>query len=153
MARSTIRGSRNSISRDARQAFQIEGLGEIVDKLAAIVDAPTAREAKEVYYEGGKILADQARANAPYDPDRKKGTHLRDAIFVTRGDESKPDVLVGVRYNQPRGAPHGHLLEYGTAKMKAQPFFRPAMTQTGRVIASTIKTGLLRVIEKSAAKK
>jgi HK97 gp10 family phage protein len=142
---SVIRGSRNSISGSARKAFGIEGLKEIQDKLKTKIDDVTGQKVKDLVYENGVILRDRARANAPYDPGRKKGTHLRDAIFVSRGDPDKADVLVGVRYRVP-GAPHAHLVEYGTSKMQARPFFRPAMAQTGQQIASNIKTGLLKIL-------
>ena len=34
-------------------------------------------------------------------------------------------------------APHAHLIEFGTANMKAQPFFRPAFDETRREIVVT----------------
>lgn len=149
-SKSVASGSRNSISKDARKAFQIEGLEEIQARLAKIINGVTGKEAKQTYYEGGKLLRDQAVYNAPYDPGRKKGTHLRDAIFVSWGDDNKPNVLVGVRYN-PKGAPHAHLVEYGTVKMSPSPYFRPAVGQTASVIAATIKNGLQAIIEKYSA--
>jgi HK97 gp10 family phage protein len=149
--RSVVSGSRSTIGGAARKAFAIEGFKELQDKFAAVIDAPSAKEAKQLYYEQGRILRNQARENAPYDPGRKKGTHLKDAIFVSAGPEEKPDVLVGVRYKAP-GAPHAHLVEFGTSKMPANPFFRKAIAQAGPTIASNIKSGLIQIIEKAAKK-
>lgn len=146
--RSVISGSRNSISRDARKAFQIEGIDEILDNVSRVIDGVSGKKAKEVYYEGGKILRDAARRNAPYDPGRKRGTHLRDAIFVDEGPENKPNALVGVRYN-PGGAPHAHLVEYGSSRSQAQPYFRPAIVSAGPRIGETIKKGLRKIIEEA----
>lgn len=145
--RSVISGSRNSISGDARKAFQIEGLDEIQRKLGDIIDAVNGKKVKEVYLEGAIILRDEAKKNAPYDPKRKSGTHLRDAIFAARGDDNKPNVLVGVRY---KSAPHAHIVEYGSVKTSAHPYIRPAIAATGSKIASTINDGLLDIIEDAA---
>lgn len=137
--------SRPSVSREAAKAFRIEGIAEIQANIAKVMNRAVGTAAKDVYYRAGVILRDRARANAPYDPGRKKGTHLRDAIFCGRGDPTKPNVLVGVRYKVP-GAPHAHLVEFGTSKWAGKPYFRPALAQSGPQIASTIKDGLLKII-------
>ena len=152
-----ISGSRRSVTGEARKALQIEGLEEIHDRLAAIKNAVTGRQVKDVYYAAGRRLRDRARANAPYDPGRKKGIHLRDAIFVDWGEENKPNVLVGVRYGLAdltgygiipgTGAPHAHLVEYGSARTSAHPYMRPAIAQEASAIANDIKQGLLKIIE------
>lgn len=153
MPRSVISGNRNSISRDARRAFHIEGLKEIQENLSKVVSASTGRQMKEVYYDAGVMLRDQARANAPYDDERKRGTHLKDAIFVDWGVDSKPNVLVGVSYGLRgrKGAPHAHLIEYGWInragrRESGKPFMRPAIASTGPRIADHIKNGFLEII-------
>lgn len=152
MARAPISGSRGALSGAARKGFAIEGLKEIQDRLSKILNETTGREAKRVYLGGGIILRDQVRRNAPYDPKRKKGVHLRDAIFAAAGPEDIPNVLVGVRIGRryQGGAPHAWLVEYGSSRSRAQPYFRPALTQTGPKIGRTIKDGLLEIIAKHA---
>lgn len=151
MARAPISGSRQSISGAARKGFAIEGLKEIQDKLSKIVNEVTGREMKRVYLDAGKELRDQIRRNAPYDPKRKKGVHLRDAIFANAGPENIPNVLVGVRIGRKYrgGAPHAWLIEYGSSRSRAQPYLRPALSQKGPQIGRTIKDGLLDIIAKN----
>jgi HK97 gp10 family phage protein len=141
-----IRGSRNSVGRDAKNAMRVDGLKEIVKALEGIVDQATGARMKEVYYEAGVIFRDEARTRAPFDPKRKKGTHLRDAVFVSRGPAHLPDVLVGVRYF-PQGAPHGHLVEYGSATREAHPFIRPAAVAVGPRVAEKISSGLIQIVD------
>lgn len=145
--RRIISASKSTISAETRKAFQIEGLDEILARLSKIMDGMTGKEAKTVYYHAGILLKNQMVANAPYDPGRKKGIHLRDAIFCGRGDENKPHVLVGVNYKK---APHAWLVEYGSHRWQGKPYVRPAITQTGSRIGSTIKEGLIAIIEKHA---
>jgi HK97 gp10 family phage protein len=128
------------------QSSGFVGQREVIAKLKEVINATNAREVKQVYYEAGTILRDQIRANAPYDPKRKSGTHLRDAVFVDEGREDAPDVLVGVNY---RKAPHAHLVEFGSVKTAAKPYFRPAISQSIPRITQKIKDGLLAVIAKA----
>jgi HK97 gp10 family phage protein len=139
------------------QSSGFQGQREVIEKLKEIMNETTAREVKQVYYEAGTILRDQARANAPRSKTRTKGTHLADAIFVDMGRDDDPNVLVGVRYS-PNGAPHAHLVEYGrqlknaefgSEKVAARPYFRPAISQTIPLITQKIKDGLLAVIAKA----
>jgi HK97 gp10 family phage protein len=123
-----------------------QGQRAVIAKLKEIMNATNAREVKQVYYEAGTILRDQIRANAPRSTTRKSGTHLADAVFVNWGRDDAPDVLVGVNYKK---APHAHWLEYGNARTAAQPYMRPAISQTVPRIAQKIKDGLLAVIAKA----
>lgn len=127
--------------------LKVEGVKELQDQLGKIIDRATGTKAKDVYYRAGALLRDQARRNAPYDPGRKKGTHLRDAIFCDWGDPGRSSALVGVRYKMP-GAPHAHLVEFGTQRWSGHPFFRPAIAQTTPRISETIAAGLSDIITK-----
>lgn len=142
MARAAV--TQNSINRTARTSFQLDGVAEIQERLSRIIDATTGREIKEVYLEGAKILADEARHRAPLGPTGR----LKRAIFAARGDENKPNALAGVNY---KIAPHAHFTEYGTVKMSARPYFRPAIATSKTAIASTIIKGFQKVIEKHGA--
>lgn len=148
MARTVIGGNRNSISRDLRNALRVEGLKETVQKLERIVDAATGREMKQVYYAAGKEFRDEAKTLAPFDPERKEGTHLRDAIFVSWGKDEEPNVLVGVRTSGESSAPHAHFLEYGWEDGEAQPFMRPAAAAAAPRITKIIGGGLIKIVER-----
>jgi HK97 gp10 family phage protein len=139
MARSIIGGSANSLSRDARKAFKVEGLDEILANMSKVLNKTSGAEAKEVYLAAALKLRDKARQNV-----NVVTGNLRRGIFAARGDENKSNALVGVNY---RIAPHAHLVEYGTVRMAARPYLRPALTMTGPEIARMIREGLLKIIE------
>jgi len=139
-------GGRNSIGRDIKGFFKAEGFAQAAKALDGVVDAVVGARMKDVYYEAGVIYRDEAIRLAPYDPDRKEGVHLNEAIFVSRGRESEPNVLVGVRYF-PGGAPHAHLQEYGWAEGQAQPYMRPAGQNVGGQVAEVIRDGLIEIVE------
>lgn len=146
-----------SLQRGARGASSFKGVREVQDNLARVIDATSGKKVKEVYMQAGEILKDQAMRNAPYDPKRETGFHLRDAIFVDEGAAEKSNVLVGVQSvlrgtKKTARAPHAHLMEFGFHQRDGkfnpgQPFMRPAIASSKAAIRETIKRGLLKVIE------
>ncbi len=134
--------TRNSVNRDLQKALRFEGMGEVLANLSNVIDKTTGKAAKEVYIKAAMKLRNQARANAP-----AKTGKLKESIFAARGDENKPNALVGVNY---KIAPHAHLVEYGTVRAPAHPFLRPAVSQTVPEMRTIIETGLRRIIEDAA---
>ncbi len=133
---------RNSINRTAQKALRFEGMDEILQNLSNVIDKTTGKAVKEVYLKAGLRLRDQARSRVPV----KTGA-LKEAIFAARGDENKPNVLVGVNYKK---APHAHLIEYGTVRAPAHPYLRPAVSASADEMRRIIESGLRRIIEDAA---
>ncbi len=124
----------------------ISGLDEILDNLANVIDKTAAEILKGVFMDAGKVLRDRAKANAPV----RTGL-LRSAIFAAPGRPDKSDVLVGVSRSKRKtgapSAPHGVLIEFGTVKMTARPFFRPAIDSTKSQMGKIIIDGVRQTIE------
>jgi HK97 gp10 family phage protein len=125
---------------------EIQGLDKLFRNLDLISAVPRTKEAKRIFHRAGLIVRRYARYFAPYDPGRKKGTHLRDAILVSDGPLLFSDVLVTVRYKRP-GAPHAHLLEFGTVKMAARPFMRPAAATAKSEVHDLLKKEILALVK------
>ena len=141
--------SGNSISRETRKAFQMQGLREALDNVAKVIDSVSGREVKELFFSAGEIIAVEIRNRAPVDTG-----NLRDAVFVGRGKMNRPDVLVGVGYGK---APHTHLIEYGTEQrfhkggkyvgyVSARPFIRPAIDASSQAVKREIMDGLRQIV-------
>mgnify|MGYP001609833769 CR=1 FL=1 len=132
---------------------KIVGLEELVGVFNALGAQVEEDKVYDVLMDAGDVVKDEVRSRAPYNPKRKKGTHLRDAVFVSEGDPSKwpggPNILVGV---SAKKAPHRHLVEYGTAKMAAKPYWRPGMRAAQEGVARTLKAGIGKLIDQVAAK-
>jgi len=125
---------------------EIKGLNELFRNLDLVGKVPNTKEAKRVFHKAGLVVRKYARFYAPYDKKRKKGTHLRDAILVSDGPLTFTDVLVTVRSKRP-GAPHAHLLEFGTVRNRAYPFMRPAAATARGEVAETLKKDILALIK------
>lgn len=82
-----------------------------------------------------KVIYDEVKLNtAPPRMGRVSG-NMHDAVYrVYSTSRSSPAVKVyhvGVNHSK---APHWHLLEYGTSRMRARPFIRPAFDHVQRAI-------------------
>lgn len=125
--------------------IELIGLPKLFSNLELLEKLPKTRQTKKVLHGAGLVVRKWARYYAPYDKNRKKGTHLRDAILVSDGPLAFTDVLVVVRYKRP-GAPHAHLPEFGTVKMAARPYMRPAAATARPEVEQIIHKELLSLI-------
>lgn len=153
--------------------FAIYGLPELFNKLNALGSVVEEEPVYSLLMRGGAIpLRDKARANAPYDPKRRRGVHLRDAIIAAYGDDSRsrsgPNVMAGV---DRKKAPHWAIVEYGTSRFVgrsfdplfgfsvererrniARPYWRPAVAEMKPTIASNWAAGLKQIITDTLAR-
>ena len=118
---------------------EIRGMTDLQRKLDALPEAVTAKLKKKIR-EGAFDIAEQAHFAAPV----VSGELRRSIDIVVRNQGF--DVYVVAN------APHAHLVEFGTVKSAARPFFYPAYKlQRPRVVRS-VKTELRRVLRAEAAK-
>jgi len=124
----------------------IAGMDRLMRNIKLVGEVPNTAAAKAVFHKAGLVVRKYAMYFAPYDPKRKKGTHLREAILVSDGPLAFTDVLVTVRYRRP-GAPHAHLIEFGTVKSGAHPFMRPAAATAAGEVQAIIHKELMPLIK------
>ena len=87
---------------------------------------------------------------------KKKGTvsvqyppgTLRRSLIATKGPANQRGVFIVARR---KIAPYAPWVEFGTSKMTARPFFRPALLQMASTYAADIAPGVKQVIETTAA--
>jgi HK97 gp10 family phage protein len=127
------------------------GIGKLQRRLAAIPKA--AKEATmPALLKQAEAMAETMRTLVPVDTG-----HLRDSITVTPGGEKTP------AYSQPGGASvvpenaaavtvgdhtvrYGHLVEYGTTKAHAHPFFWPAVRLHNKKAKAAIRRAIGKAI-------
>lgn len=154
---------------------KVEGLSQIHKALSELGRKVSNKIAVKAMREGGKIVREQARQNAPVlsqsTPYRRAGT-LKKAIksstkvlkngkigTVIRVKEltAKQIETFKVRSGKkgalnPKDPYYWRFLEFGTSKMPAKPFLRPAFEQSKEKAATEIITTLKRGIEEEAGK-
>lgn len=90
--------------------------------------------------QGVDRMRDSAKRRCPFGPTRERGIHLVETIKA-RMKKGFPE---GYVFCGGKEAPHAHLVENGTVRMRAQPFMRPAFDEN----VSTIKALHLREMRK-----
>lgn len=103
------------------------------DKITAEIE----KRAMDRLAKAGEIIAERARQNVPV-----KSGKLKASIRVTRlkGDP-KQNIRVYAGNRLKDGPFYAHMVEYGTVKMRARPFLRPALNASKAEIKSIVENG------------
>ncbi|MBQ0088117.1 MAG: HK97 gp10 family phage protein [Prevotellaceae bacterium] len=109
--------------------IQVQGENSIFDKLNKLSDTSKIEGAMN---NAVLRIERDAKINAPVDTGA-----LRNSIASTV--ETGSGVIEGIVYTPLEYAPY---VEYGTWKMKAQPFMGPALNQNRELIIDTLKEAL-----------
>lgn len=152
-------------------AYEIEGADEIMRKLRLLPERVARNAMRRALRKGANVIRDAARNNAKRfdDPESKEQIWKN---VTTQGGGRKmekqlggPVMRVGVmggakaRRNAGGGkaAPGGdtwywRLLEFGTSKMRAQPFLRPAAAEKAGTAFDKIISSMQTELDKEVAK-
>jgi HK97 gp10 family phage protein len=109
----------------------------VVDWSPDKITAEVEKKAMDRLQKAGEVVAKAARQKVPVDTGK-----LRETIRVTRlpGDP-KQDIRVYAGSRKKGEAYYAHMVEYGTVKMKAKPFLRPALNQSKTEIMNIMENG------------
>lgn len=144
---------------------RVEGLAELRKALLELPRELHKGALRSAVSASAKVVQDQAVVNARED----SGT-LRRAIYRTRSKEASSSVqeafIVGVRQGKKfqskrlrsggltanRDAFYWRFLEFGTVKMAAKPFLRPAFDETRQKAVEAMRVRLAAAIQRIALK-
>ena len=137
--------------------IKIEGLKELERKLLGMAPKLAKNGLRSAVAAGSRVIMAEARKNVPVDT----GT-LRRAIYMKQireqSSNSKQTYFVGVRRGKSeqkknRDGYYFGFVEFGTARMAAQPFLRPAFEAKKTDAVEVIKRRLAERVEKLAKEK
>lgn len=139
--------------------MELKGIDEILDSLNELPKAASVAVMRKAAVKALAPFVAVAQDLAP----RKSG-NLSDSVEVTtkikKSQRTRRDAEVTV-YAGPAGkqGAHGHLIEFGTSKMPAHPFVRPAWERTKELVVENFNREIwdallksIRSIRKRAAK-
>lgn len=120
--------------------IQITGLKEL-DRALQELAWPAARRAlRKGMRQGANVVRDEARAKAPID-----SGNLKRRIRTRERSEEAGNMRFDIEV--PRSAFYGRFLEYGTSKMAAKPFLRPAAEAKTEEAVTVMRDALSEAIE------
>jgi HK97 gp10 family phage protein len=151
--------------------IKVEGLKELQEALKALPAEIQKRPLRSAVSAGAKVIVDEAKRRAP----QGETGNLRKALYRYRSRSQsgtgKETFLVGVRkgkkqyadtaknrrlsrvgkkYTVEGEAFYWRFLEFGTSKMAARPFLRPAFESKKMEALDTIKKKLAEAIDRTA---
>ena len=142
--------------------ISVTGLAELEKRMLAFPDKIARNIIARALSKGAAIIRDEARQIAPRDTGEmardimiKKARTERGSslltfqVFVRTGKKSR---LAGKKRNVSRDSFYWRFVEFGTAKMAAKPFMRPAFERMKVQAVEAIRDSLADNIEKEAAK-
>ena len=151
--------AKTAVTLPALKKSGIAGIKEMRDTVGHIITVVQGEALKKTFREAGELLRAALIENAPGPSLGNKafpaGT-LKAGMFIADGPPTKSNILVGVRGSmggnkKSRGAAYlGIWHEFGTVKMKPNPFFRRSINQMKSPMASIIAHGIRATVEKAA---
>lgn len=129
--------------------LNIEGAKELEKKLLSFEPKLGKKIIRQALRSGAKLILAEAKANVPVDTGA-----LRDSLKVRamRKRKHRYGVMVQTSEGWFKGEQfYGAFVEFGTDKMAAQPFVRPAFDSEKEAAEKTIVDGIRQGIEQVGA--
>lgn len=118
------------------ELFQLNGAKELESVLKELPSKVGYKALLAASRSGGAVVKKEMKARAPYNPKRKKGTHLRDTIRVQKKHRTNDLVLVG----PTKEAPHAQLFTHGSGPRK---FKKPHSVKLGGQVVKVTHSGTM----------
>ncbi len=155
-----------------RETFKIEGLAELGKALRELPERVARNGLRVSVYAGAKVVRDEARARAPkaaqsLGPNQPPPGTLKRSVIMKHIPElsslTRQTFFVTVRHgkkyrkqgkkgNLSQDAWYWRFVEFGTRKMRARPFLRPALEAKRREAGQAMKDRLSERIRMEANK-
>lgn len=130
----------------ARKNFEVENAQALRDTLLALDTVASESVLRQAAVAGAREILAEVKLRAPVDKgiyEGKQGPHppgfLRGHIIIAYDDEvSVPGRIASYLVTWSKEAFYGRFLEFGTSKMAAQPFLRPAFEAKKAAAAAAV---------------
>ena len=152
------------------ESVQVQGLDQLAEALRALPQRVARNGLRAAVYAGAKVIRDEAKLHAPVatgnlGPNQPPPGTLKRSVIMKQIPElsgaQKQTFFVTVRHgkkyrkqgkkgNLSQDAWYWRFVEFGTVKMSAQPFLRPAFDMRKNDALQAIKTRLAQRIEQAA---
>lgn len=144
--------------------FQVDGLRELGLRMQGLKADMAGKIARQAVAAGAGVVRAAARKGAPVDTGnlkaavimkrmRKPENGLTEQYIVTPRKGKASDVIAAKRGTGKLGkdAYYAHMVEFGTVKMPAQPFMRPALEQNTQRATDAMVKRLRKRLDKVGA--
>jgi len=130
--------------------IEIKGIDELLKNLRKLPERVQNRVVVGAIRASAKPLISEARARVPVNTG-----NLKKSIGVTKRRSKNKNIIhfsVSPRKGGKYNGFYGHFLEFGTSKMSARPFLRPAFEAKGEETIEAAKQYMAKRIDKELSK-
>jgi HK97 gp10 family phage protein len=125
--------------------FKVGGIVQTTRALDRLSDSLKGKAMDKTLLKEAETIAEDARGRAPLGPTG----NLKRSLHAKMLDDKSGFPKIAIAAVDRKIAPHAHLVEFGTCKMSARPFFRPAVdVYSGKVIGN-VKNGVEGLIKRA----
>lgn len=124
----------------ANLSIRVEGAEKLRAQMKSLSDTVAGQVLADAAFLGGHVVRSDASRRAPI-----KTGNLRASMTVESVSSSRDHAEVAV--GPSRHAPYGIFVEFGTRRMSAQPYLRPALDANRGRVRSEIGQALKRALE------
>ncbi len=131
-------------------SIKIEGVKEVrlvIDKIGKEIED----KLQPALHKGAEIVAQKATSNIERKTKPKTG-RLASSMVVKDMPYNDFMPLVAIAAVDRKIAPHAHLIEFGTTKMSARPFLRPAYQSSQKEVKEIVESAIKEVVNKAGVK-
>lgn len=142
--------------------FKLEGLDSALSKLRSVSQEVAKRGARSAGTRAMRIVRDDARRRAEQFDDPETASNIAKNIvtrYSARASKREGGIVIQVGVQggaRPRKGSddegHWRLIEFGTSKMAARPFMRPALSDNVQAVSDKFIKELEPKIDKALAK-
>lgn len=136
-------------------ASKFKGLNAHRKRLKALASPAMTREIEKALFAGGQLIESEARLSISRGAVSGKGhvpsspgepPNYDTGVLSNNIETAKAGVL---RVTVSSNAPYSSPLEFGTSKMAARPFLRPARDKQRPAVKRLVEEGLNRIVKRS----
>jgi len=127
---------------------QVEGMDELLKKLNILPEKVQKNVISGAVRAGAKPMSTEAKLLVPKDTET-----LKKSIGITKRRSKYKNILhFSVTPRSKKGGWIAHFLEFGTVKMSAKPFMRPAFEKKGEEAIDATREYMRKRLDKELAK-
>ena len=128
--------------------IDVNGLDEVLKKLKKLPEKVQKRVLVGAVRAGAKPIIKEAKRLVPV----RTGTLKKSIGVVKRRSKDKNIIHYTVAPRKKKGGWYAHYVEFGTSKMSAKPFMRPAYEKEGENSIKFVREYMKKRVDKEIAK-
>jgi len=128
--------------------IEVNGLDEVLKKLKKLPEKVQKRVLVGAVRAGAKPIIKEAKRLVPV----RTGTLKKSIGVVKRRSKNKNLIHFTVTPRKKKGGWYAHYVEFGTLKMSARPFMRPAYEKEGENSIKFVREYMKKRVDKEIAK-